>query len=1099
MNLNPPQQQAVEHVDGPILVLAGPGSGKTRVLVSRVAHLIASNVAWPSQVLAVTFTNKAAGEMRRRLEALVGPAARELAVGTFHSVCLRLLRRNAELLGYGSNFVVYDSSDQLVLIKECLTYLNLDTKRFPPRSVLERISRAKDSCQNAAAFAATTGSNPYLERVARVYTRYQERLLALGAMDFGDLIRLVVRLFDEHPETLASYQHRWRYILVDEYQDTNHAQYRLVQQLASAHHNICVVGDDDQCLVAGTIVTMGDGSQRPIEKVREGDEVLSCYGSGDFRPARVSCTFKNNYDGEGVILHLRSGRTLISSAEHVHFAGYRLGLVPQQYFTYVMQKRGVGWRLGTSQVYTAGQVKPMVGFKQRLLHEHADALWVIGTHSSENEARAEEYLLSLEYQLPTIPFVPRKTKSRGGLVHDPRYIERIFSAFDTEASARRLLADRGLSMEHAHHRPRSRNSIRRNVVVTLCGDRRGRSPMHRISIVGNDAEGRSKLEALGLSVRAAKQGSKSWRFETANADYGRIHDIVKKIRTVFDVNAFYVARLGAPDGERSGANSLPFLPAASVMPGMAMFSEDGGYDIVERVERKALHKAVYDLNVERTHNFIADGIVTHNSVYGWRGADVSNILRFEKDFPGAVVVRLEQNYRCTQAILGSAESVVSNNAGRKSKSLWTENPRGEPVQILTCESERREAEEIARRIKALQNKGRTLRDVALFYRTNAQSRPFEEIFRAEGIAYRIYGGIRFYERAEVKDVLAYLRLIADPNDDVGFRRIVNVPARGIGKTTIERLAAVGESRGLSLVEAIDAAAAGGELGAAPIKKLRLFRDLIAGLRDGCTDRPLGTLLHDLLDRTGYVEALTAVSSIEAEARLENINELITAVEEFDADPNMVGSALSQFLDQVALVSDSDAVDETQGAVTMMTLHLAKGLEFPAVFMVGMEEGLFPHARSLDDPDALEEERRLCYVGMTRAQEVLTLSHAFRRRLFGSERYNVVSRFLDEIDAKYVTRHSSLVARRSSFETTNHEPRSTNNEPRTMIDEFGFDQRPADEVAAAFGKGLRVHHPTFGKGVIQTCERTSAGHKVVVQFAGGQTKRLIAEFAGLVPI
>ncbi len=1131
VSFNSAQQRAVEHADGPLLVLAGPGSGKTRVLVGRVAQLIERGAAWPSEILAVTFTNKAAGEMRRRLEGLIGPRARELSCGTFHSICLRLLRRHAEHVGFSDRFVVYDEGDRLVLVKECLAVLDIDVSRTSPQAIAERISRAKDACLDPEAFAREAGGNPYLKRVARVYERYQARLAELEAMDFGDLIRLAVQLLETHPEILDSCQRRWRYILVDEYQDTNHAQYRLVQLLAAAHKNLCVVGDDDQCLVGGTLVTMGDGSRRPIEKIREGDEVLSCYGSGDFRPARVSRTFKSKSSGEGVALHLRSGRALISTAEHVHFAGYRLGLVAQQYFTYVMQKRGVGWRLGTSQVYTAGQAKPMVGFKQRLLHEHADALWVIGTHSSENEARAEEYLLSLEYRLPTIPFVPRKGRSRNGLVHDSKYIERIFAAFDTEANALRLLADRGLSVEHAHHRPRSRNAARRNVVVTLCGDRRGRSPMHRVSIVGNDAAGRAKLEALGFSVRPAKHNSRSWRFETAYADYGQVNRVVAQLRKTFDVNEFYVARLGAPCGERSGTNALPFLPAASVMPGMALFSEEGGYDIVERVERRKIRKAVYDLNVERTHNFIANGIVTHNSVYRWRGADLSNILRFEKDFTGATVVRLEQNYRSTRTILAAAEGVVGNNAGRKPKALWTENDEGERVGLLSCDSEHREAEAIARRITRAQGAGRRLRDVAVFYRTNAQSRPFEEAFRRAGIAYRIYGGMRFYERAEVKDVLAYLRLLVDPRDDIALRRIINVPTRGIGKTTVERLATAASERAMPMLAAIPMLVAFGAVRAASAKRLAAFQRLIEELAHEATERSLVEIVQTVLERSGYVEHLATASTIEAEARLENINELVAAIEEFEASGGEgtvaeEGTPLQRFLDQVALVSQADAIDEEQGAVTMMTLHLAKGLEFPVVFMVGMEEGLFPHARSIDDPDELEEERRLCYVGMTRAKEELALTHAFRRTLFGKATYNVASRFLDEIPGQLVARESigdgtdGLMTPRGSrrwvggstvpsddvFSAQDsfgqNAPQSnvvfSDHESRIMNHDPDFDQRPPEERGTSFQKGGRVNHPTLGAGVVMGCQRTSSGHRVTVRFQNGQTKRLIAEFAGLLP-
>lgn len=733
MDLNPQQQQAVEHVEGPLLILAGPGSGKTRVLVHRIASLVERGAAAPSQILAVTFTNKAADQMRRRIESLVGPSAREIAAGTFHSVCLKLLRRHAEGLGYGDRFVVYDESDQLALIKECFDALNLDRDRIPPQGVLDRISRAKDACLGPEEFAAEAAGNVFLERVAKVYTRYQARLAELQAMDFGDLIRQAVALLEKDSALLESCQQRWRYLLVDEYQDTNRAQYRFVELLARGHRNVAVVGDDDQ------------------------------------------------------------------------------------------------------------------------------------------------------------------------------------------------------------------------------------------------------------------------------------------------------------------------------------------------------------------------------SIYRWRGADIGNILRFEKDFPGATVVRLEQNYRSTASILSAAGAVVARNAGRKPKRIWTENAAGAKVAVLSCESERREAEIVAGKI---QTGGRRFGDTAIFYRTNAQSRPFEEAFRLSGIPYRIFGGMKFYERAEVKDILAYLRLALEPRDDVSFRRIINVPARGLGKTTVERLELFARERGTGMLAAVEPFVAADSVRTAAAKGLSGFAATMAELSRATGELALGELLHLVLEKSGYVEALAAVSSIESEARLENINELVTAVEEFV--PMGEGTPLQQFLDQVALVSGADQIDDEKGAVTMMTLHLAKGLEYPTVFMVGMEEGLFPHARSQDDPDELEEERRLAYVGMTRAMEELSLTHAFRRRLFGAERYNVASRFLDEIPKEFVVRSGFVkpapMAKASfSFGSRPSAPRGARPESKVPTPSFDdFDQRPPEEQSGGYARGLRVRHPTFGVGVIRACEKTSAGHKVTVSFQGGAVKRLIAEFAGLVP-
>ncbi len=751
-------------MEGPLLVLSGPGSGKTRVLTQRIARLISDAAAFPSQILAVTFTNKAADEMRRRVEALVGPSAREIAMGTFHSVCLRMLRRHAEAVGLSERFLVYDDGDQLVLLKECLAALDIDRERLPPRAALDRISRAKDACLSPELFAEQSAGNPFLERIAKIYRLYQRRLGELQAVDFGDLIRLTVGLLEGNEALRESCRQRWRYVLVDEYQDTNHAQYRMISAIAGGHRNLCVVGDDDQ------------------------------------------------------------------------------------------------------------------------------------------------------------------------------------------------------------------------------------------------------------------------------------------------------------------------------------------------------------------------------SIYRWRGADIGNILRFEKDYPGAAVIRLEQNYRSTGAIIAAASAVVARNASRKSKSIWTANDAGESVALLTCDSERREACAVAERIAGAVAAGGTYADAAIFYRTNAQSRPLEEVFRERGIPYRIYGGMRFYERAEVKDVLAYLRLLIDAGDDVSFGRVINVPQRGLGKTTIEKLRAFAGERGLSLYGAIPSFVGEGQARAAQARALTAFHAAVGELSALAAEPDLGLLLRTVLEKSGYVEELAAASTVESEARLENVNELVAACSEFI--PAGEGQPLLQFLDQVALVSDADAVDERLGAVTMMTLHIAKGLEFPRVFMVGMEEGLIPHARSCDDPDELEEERRLCYVGMTRAMRQLTLTHALKRSIFGAERYNVASRFLTDIppqvcerislatgfgaregmsrdrtfedwepgsgsrDAGY--RFAPKVMRRPRRDAPIPDPRSPVTDPRSPITEDDFDQRPPDERGEGLFKGLRVRHPSFGAGVILACERTSAGHKVTVRFDAAGEKRLIAELAGLIP-
>jgi DNA helicase II / ATP-dependent DNA helicase PcrA len=992
-SLNPTQLDAVQHTEGPLLILAGAGSGKTRVLTHRVAYLIDQGLAAPEEVLAITFTNKAAREMKDRVALLVGPDSRRMWVSTFHAFCARILRVHAEKLGYKREFTIYDGADQVRLVKRCIVELGKDPKRFNPRSFQAQISAAKNVLMAPDDFLRNT-EGYIAENVAEVYDLYQKRLYENNAMDFDDLIMQTVALLELFPEVRERYQTRFKYIHVDEYQDTNHAQYRLVNILAAAHRNLCVVGDDDQCLIEGTPVTMADGSTRPIERVCEGDEVLSGYGSGDFRMARVMGVSRSR-KSEGIRIITRSGQELVSTPEHVHFAGYKLGLTHQMHMTYLMRRRDKGFRVGTSRTYTNGRVKPVVGFMQRSRQEHADAAWVVSTHETEGEARAAEATLALKYQVPTLPFVAR-AGSENGLVANQALIDRVFSEVEREEGGRRLHADTGLRADAPHYLPQSFTGRRRNVVVTLCGDRRGRTPMHRISMVGRDDEGRHALESLGLSVRRAKEGSASWRYESCFKDYGAAMQILERIRSVLDVSVQRVARLGADGGEVVEGKSLSFVSASAVRPGMAMFTAEGGYDVVESVERVALDRPVYDIDVEGTHNFVAGGLVTHNSVYSWRGADIRNILDFERDYPEAKVVKLEQNYRSTQTILDAANAVVANNASRKAKELWTAGDEGDRIRVFAASDEYAEARFVVSEIERLIDGGTSARDISVFYRTNAQSRALEDVLVREGIPYQVVGGVRFYERAEIKDAMAYLSVVANPDDSGSLERIINVPKRGLGNTSVAKLQDYASKNGITLYEALSEADRAGLTGAAR-KSCRAVRDLFEGLRVAAVEVPPTELIGAVLDESGYRKELETEDTVEAESRLENLEELINAAREYervDPEPTLAG-----FLQEQALYSDQDSMTSEGGSVTLMTLHNAKGLEFSHVFVVGMEEGTFPHARSLDEHN-LEEERRLAYVGITRAKETLTLTHARLRSSWGEREYRMPSRFLSEIPEEF---------------------------------------------------------------------------------------------------
>lgn len=728
-NLNPPQQQAVKHAAGPLLVLAGAGSGKTRVIVHRIAWLIHEHGVRPWQILAVTFTNKAAGEMRERVEKLLG-GVETPQISTFHATCVRILRREIGRLGFGSNFAIYDDKESERLLKEVIIGQNIDEKKYPAKA----FAAAIDDCKNAGRSPHDLATGDQMAaRLFKVYSAYQMRLAKCNALDFGDLILYTVRLFEEFPEVLQQYREKWQWLLVDEYQDTNPIQYRLIRLLAGERRNLCVVGDDDQ------------------------------------------------------------------------------------------------------------------------------------------------------------------------------------------------------------------------------------------------------------------------------------------------------------------------------------------------------------------------------SIYRWRGADIRNILDFERDFPGVTVVKLEQNYRSTSTILSAAGAVVARNRGRKAKTLWTENPPGEKIVYKRLEDERAEARFICQEAGRWLRKDGSLRDIAVFYRTNAQSRSVEDALVADGIPYHMIGGMRFYERMEVKDILAYLKVIDNSADEISIKRIINVPTRGIGHATVDRVSELAAAKGVTFFAALEDAASGNILSAGPKAKVAAFVAFIAEMRKRAAELPLAELAAAIMTETGYILKLKDERTTEASDRLANLQELLVAMEEFTKRSPETG--MSQFLEQVALVSDLERSDAGSDSATLMTIHAAKGLEFPLVFMIGMEEKLFPHVRSLEDPEQMEEERRLCYVGMTRARERLFMTNARRRRIFGQDQYNQPSRFIADIP-KAQLEHEEAGAAAGSWGIKNtglssvqsgHNLASVFSASEAETTEI--EMIPEDSESGVY-IGMKVRHAKFGVGTVRKIEGFGDSQKVIVWFTSAGPKKLLTRFAGL---
>ncbi len=1067
--LNPPQREAVVHPGGPLLILAGAGSGKTRVLAYRIAYLLRHRGVAPARVLAVTFTNKAAREMRDRVDRLVGGAlARSMWIGTFHHICSRILRRHGDRIGIDKNFLIYDDDDQRAVIRQCLENLGLDERRFPPPVMLALIDRAKNEAIDHVAYAAqATGF--YEEVVARVYRAYQTALHERNALDFDDLLLEVLRLFREAPEVLADYQERFQHILVDEYQDTNRPQYLIVRILAERHRNLCCVGDDDQCLPRRTLISGPDGATE-IESLREGTEILAACGDGRLTHAPALTPLRRPYVGPMVTIRTRGGFRLTATPNHLVFGR----LVPRRdlHYVYLMHRRGKGYRIGKTRGVRSRQPGYVDnGLALRLNGEVADRVWVLAATPDEAQAAYFEQLYAFTYGIPTTVFHVRGRRMQ----ITQRHVDRIYQEIETEGRALRLLADLHMNIEYPHHRAgavvRGQTS-RRLVHFTMFGDGRIhlRRPWfdHRVQLITSGEDLRAEV---ARDFRTRESRAAVWRVETARRDYDVGWSMAQRLAAVVDGEPVLRARV--TDASDRDARYHPVhlvLPIGHLHPGMLLAVVCGGRVVNDEVISRTVERYegdVYDLDVPDLRNYVANGVLVHNSIYRWRGADVRNILDFERDYPDATVIKLEQNYRSTKTILQAATEVIQHNPHRHGKALWTANATGEPVVLYEAFDGHDEARHVIDEVQR-QKDGRRYRDFVVLYRTNAQSRLFEEQLLRTGIPYSIVGSVRFYERKEVRDIIAYLRLAIVPQDAASLKRIINVPRRGIGDVSFGRLEAHAAARGISLLEAMATPEALDSLPKAAQQAAEEFVGLIERLRDRAQRVRTTDLIDATIAETGYQAMLEAEGTEEAYSRLENLRELVTVAQEFETATGE--ETLEAFLQHLALVTDLDTWHEEVDRLTLMTLHSAKGLEFPVVFLAGLEEGLFPHARALDEEGGLEEERRLCYVGMTRAKERLYLSHARSRTIFGTTMPGVPSRFLDEVSADLLTRP---------------EP------PRTAVSLEPEEDRTLPELVV----GDHVRHATFGEGKVLAVEGEGIRAVVTVNFTQG-VKRLALGYAPL---
>ena len=1117
--LNDQQRLAVLHVDGPLLIHAGAGSGKTRVLTQRIAYLIESGHARPWQIMAVTFTNKAATEMKERLHRLVGADGRDITIGTFHAICARLLRIEWRHEGR-NNFTIYDEGDALTVVKESMAAVNISDKSYSPSAVRGGISKAKNELVSPQQFEP---KRHFDEVVRRVYEEYQRRLEENHALDFDDLLLRTVRHLQENPERRQYLSNRYRYISVDEYQDTNHAQYLFSKLMASEHRNLCVVGDSDQCLPPGTLVQTPDG-ERPIETVKEGDMVCGTGGAAALVGGLVSHVHQGEFAGR--MYTVRAGGQEIRGTPH-HIVPARVALHPGCHYVYLMYRSDMGYRIGlTKSVRRVPRGKGIIaderGYIVRCNQEHADKLWIIRVADSFAEARFWEEYYSITYNIPTMIF---SSAGQEGLAGDKEWIKRLYTEIDSTGGAQRLMAALDLHPDFPHHRPQS-GYRRKTLNLIMFGDyRRNRLSTvacHRIQFDTNRADIVAKVQAGGYPVRPDSKGGQGYRVETARASYREAVSLAQGIAQAGELDIHRRMRV---DGR-----TYLFLPLSHLHPGMRMLIQRDGRLVeaeVKSVETQDYHGPVYDLEVDRIHTYVANNVLVHNSIYGWRGADIRNILEFENDYPDAVIVHLEQNYRSTRTILEAANKVVSLNRQRKPKNLWTENEQGGLIKRKVAYDEEQEAEFVASEIRRLVSRGETtFSGCAIMYRTNAQSRAIETVFVREGLPYMLIGGVRFYERREVKDVLAYLRVLANPNDMVALQRIINVPSRKISPITVQTLQTWAREHNTNLRGALRHVADGyaADITALTPQAARAAGTFAATLRDleAELDLPLEEtnvyeLFKNLLDRTGYA-AYVRDGTDEGDERWRNVQELGNVASNYSELP--VREGLEAFLENVALVSDVDKLREDEEKVTLITLHAAKGLEFPVVFLTGLEETIFPHSRALEDPAQMEEERRLAYVGITRARKLLYLVSAERRQSYGNWHSNEPSRFIEDVPAELVDVMGGRARRGAGRMTAprsgsswgdNTSGRGGGGATRSggsdgwgapMPARAAFADAPAAPLKTEpeFSAGERIQHKHFGIGVVVSSKVENGDEEVTIDFKDKRgalvRKKLVASYAGL---
>lgn len=1097
--LNDKQYEAVINTEGPCLVIAGAGSGKTKVLTHKIAYLIQEKNVLPWNILAITFTNKAANEMKERIAGLVGDAAKDMWIGTFHSICVRILRKFIDRIGFNSSFIIFDTSDQKSLVKRCLKELDIDDKILGDKTCLYEISNAKNEMLEPDNYRAKVHGDFKREKIANVYELYQKKLKENNAIDFDDIINFTIKILLENPDVLEYYTNKFKYILVDEYQDTNKSQFTLVTMLASKHGNITAVGDNDQCLVGDTKIQTVSGT-KTIKEIKEGEKVLCAAGNGNIKEGIVESKKIKDYKGDIIKITTQDGNIIKGTPNHIIFA--KLAPDYNNFYVYLMYKQGLGYRIGqTRGVRKNDKSEIQNGLSVRMRQEKGDKIWLIKTCKTLQEARYFESYYAFLYGIPTLVFHPVGRE----LQWTQKNINELFNNIDTESRAEKLMQDLGIFKEYPLIVPQAsiRGGTQRKIVniVYFAGtERKDGKCGHRVYINSSDENFKKQLIKNGLNTRKGK--ASTWRVEIERAKYEDAYEFAENISNIS--NDIIVS---------SKINLIKhkffnFMPLSHIRENMIVVVYENGElkeDIVKKVEIEKFEGKVYDLNIQEYRQYFANNICVHNCIYGFRGSDITNILNFEKDFPGTKIIKLEQNYRCTGSILNIANEVIKNNEVKYEKKLWTENEEGELPKVYCSDNEYDEGRYIVEQIEHLRRQEKyKYSDFAVLYRMNTQSRAIEDILRREMVPYKIVGGLKFYERKEIKDIISYLRLVQNPSDNISLNRIINEPKRGIGRTSLETVEQTAGQFNTSMYEVIKNA---NNYGLNRVyTNSREFVNCIEEFIAQKNNLKISELIQKILKDTGYLKTLEDENTDETKNRIANLEEFLNVAIEFEEES--AENTLNEFLEGITLSSDLDNIEETDESVTLMTLHSAKGLEFPVVFLVGMEEGVFPGYKSIGEDKEIEEERRLCYVGITRAKERLFLTRSKQRTTFGSTTYNQPSRFLKEIPANMLDGYEEAIEGKTTYEkeslgesgyTWSYGSKSQSNMFRTAESFLNsLKKQPQNQVVnfSQYQAGVKVYHKKFGEGIINYVEPEGDDLKVDINFDKFGHKRLMAKFANL---